>query len=287
MSQGLQELMADLVLGPVPDDALLDRLCRTHAISSEDARALHASLPRLSVYRELVRGNLKDALSLSIPRSMARLGAVFDDYFDRFLREHPPRTHYLRDVTPELLEFCQPLWQSDTRVPPYLHELARHEALHIEVSALPALPRGHVAAPLTLEQGVELSAALRLVRYSHAVHELPEDEADRSAPAARPVSLLVYRSPEHEVRYLELTPLASSIIERLLLGESLGGAVQGAAAAHGSVLTEAVLSGAAQLLADLAERGVLWGPKPPGVIAAAPASGPDDGFPKPTRPQRS
>lgn len=276
MSQGMQELMADLVLGPVPDDALLDALCRTHAISAEDARALHASLPRLAVYRELVRGNLKDALSLSIPRSIARLGAAFDEYFDRFLREHPPGTHYLRDVTTELLEFCRSLWASDERVPSYLYDLARHEALHIEVSALPAPPRGHVAAPLALDQGVELSAALRLVHYRHAVHELPDDEADRSEPSARPVALLVYRSPEHEVRYLELTPLASAIIERLLGGEALGRAIQEAAAANDSALTEAVLSGAAQLLADLAERGVLWGPKPARVTSAAPAAGPDD-----------
>ena len=69
------------------------------------------------MYRELVRGNLREAIQLSIPRSMARLGALFDEYFDRFLVERAPRTHYLRDVTPELLEFCAPLWAGDARVP--------------------------------------------------------------------------------------------------------------------------------------------------------------------------
>jgi hypothetical protein len=95
------------------------------------------------------------------------------------------------------------------------------------------LPRGHVPAPLSLAQGVELSAALRLVQYRHAVHELPADEACRTPPDERAVSLLVYRSPEHEVRYLELTPLARGILERLLAGDSLGGAVQAAATAEG------------------------------------------------------
>jgi hypothetical protein len=73
------------------------------------------------------------------------------------------------------------------------------------------------------------------------------------------VTLLAYRDPEHEVRYLELTPLACGIVERLLAGESLGQAVQGAADAAGSALSEAVLAGAAKLLADLAERGVVEG----------------------------
>jgi hypothetical protein len=241
-------------------------------VSPEDSAALEQSFDRLLVYRELTRGNLYEAVQLSIPRSMARLGAVFDEYFARFLHERAPRTHYLRDVTTELLEFCLPLWQNDARVPAYLGELALHESLHIEVSALPALPRGHVAAPLALELGVELGAALRLVSYRHAVHELPEAEADRSHPVERPVALLAYRSPEHEVRYLELTPLAHGILKRLLAGETLAQAIQGAAAEAAAPLTEAVLSGAARLLADLAERGVVWGPKIPGHPPRAPES---------------
>jgi hypothetical protein len=261
MQQGLENVFADWVLGPAPSRERLALLCKEHDIAAEDAAALSESFERLAVYRELVRGNLREALQLSIPRSMARLGPLFDEYFDRFLAEQAPRTHYLRDVTPELLTFAAPLWATDARVPSYLYELARHESLHIEVSALPSLPRGHVPAPLSIAQGVELSAALRLVQYRHAVHELPADEACRTPPDARAVSLLVYRSPEHEVRYLELTPLARSILERLLEGDSLGGAVQAAAAAEGSALSEAVLAGAAKLLADLAERGVVRGPR--------------------------
>jgi hypothetical protein len=260
MQQALEGVFAELLLGPARSRAELLALCEKHGVPALDAEALGESSERLAVYRDLVRGNLLEALRLSIPRSMARLGPLFGEYFDRFLQEHAPRTHYLRDVTPELLGFCAPLWAADARVPAYIHELGLHESLHIEVSALPTLPRGHVAAPLALERGVAVGAALRLVHYRHAVHELPDDESDRTLPAERSVALLVYRSPEHEVRYLELTPLASGIIERLLAGDTLGGAVQGAAAAAGSALTEAVLAGAAKLLADLAERGVIWGP---------------------------
>ncbi len=259
---GVESVLAELTLGPAPDTATLSALCRKHAVAADDAAALREGLPRLAVYRELVRGNLREALRLSIPRSMARLGALFDEYFDRFLAERAPRSHYLRDVTPELLDFCEPLWAADARVPAYLPELARHEALHVLVSAMATPPRGHVAGALALERGVALSAALRLVRYQHAVHELAEDETDLAVPTPRDVSLLVYRSPEHDVRYLELTPLARGIVACLLSGDSLGAAVQKAAAAEGAALTEAVLSGAAQLLAELAERGVVWGPGP-------------------------
>jgi len=268
MQEALERVFADLVLGAEPTPSALLELCRRHALGQEDTLALADSFERLLVYRELVRGNLREAIQLSIPRSMARLGPLFDEYFARFLQERAPSSHYLRDVTSELLDFCLPLWRSDPRVPTYLGDLARHESLHIEVSALPAPARDHVAAPLSLDQAVDLAPALRLMHYRHAVHELPEAESDRSEPPAREVGLLVYRSPEHDVRYLELSPLAHGIVERLLQQQPLAHAIQGAAAGAETPLTEAVLEGAARLLADLAERGVVRGPKP------APASWP-------------
>ncbi len=261
MQQALEDLLAELLLGGPPTLDSLASACRRRGIEQADAEALAESFERLLVYRELVRGNLRRAVQLSIPRTMARLGAVFDEYFDRFLLERAPRTHYLRDVTGELLDYCAPLWLEDTRVPRFLCELAYHEALHIEVSALPTLARDHVAAPLSLEAGVALSDAVRLVSYRYAVHDLPASEDDRTEAAERPVLLLVYRSPEHEVRYLELTPLAYGIARSLLEGQALGRAVARAAEEAGTPLTEAVLSGAAQLLADLAQRGVVRGPE--------------------------
>ncbi|HEY6081023.1 MAG TPA: putative DNA-binding domain-containing protein [Polyangiaceae bacterium] len=261
MQAALESVLGELLLGDEPTRTALEQLCQERGIAAPDTAALLESFERLLVYRELTRGNLREAIELSIPRSMARLGPLFDEYFARFLSERAPRTHYLRDVTTELLDFCEPLWAADPRIPGYLPELARHESLHIEVSALPSLPRGHVPAALQLEQGVELGAALRLARYRHAVHELPDTALDRSEPSRRELALLVYRSPEHEVRYLELSALAGHIVERLVAGDSLGDAVRGAAQQLGSELTEAVLASAAALLADLAERGVVWGPK--------------------------
>ncbi len=260
MQAALESVLGELLLGGEPTRATLLESCRKRGVAVADTDALLESFERLAVYRDLVQSNLREAVRLSIPRTIARLGPLFDEYFARFLREHGPRTHYLRDVTTELLDFCEPLWAQDARLPSYLPELARHESLHIEVSALPSLPRGHVPAPLELERGVELCAALRLVRYLHAVHELPEAETDRSEPSRRGVALLVYRSPEHEVRYLELSELAHAVLERLLAGSTLGAAVQDAARRLQSELNEAVLASTASLLADLAERGVVWGP---------------------------
>jgi hypothetical protein len=120
---------------------------------------------------------------------------------------------------------------------------------------------------------------VRLVHYEWAVHRLPEDETSRALPEHSAVSLLVYRSPEHEVRYLELGPFALALLENLL-SERLGvqEALVKAAQRSELPLDDHLLTRAAKLLADLAERGALLGKSAPDAAPAA------DLLPKPGNP---
>ena len=263
MQRALEGALAELTLGPEipPDDrAGVAAWLARHHLEGEDAEALSRDFPRLLVYRKLVRGNLQGALRATIPRTLSRLGSRFALDFDAFLIERPPVTHVLRDVTPSFVEFALPRWAADANVPAYLADLARHEALQVEVASQLALPKGHVPAELSLEHGVEFIAAVRLVHYAWAVHRLPESEHSRELPEANEIDLLVYRSPEHDVLYLELGPFAAALLagllgERLSLAESLRGAARRVA----SPLDDELLSRAARLLAELAERGALLG----------------------------
>jgi hypothetical protein len=77
-------------------------------------------------------------------------------------------------------------------------------------------------------------------------------------PAPRDVHLLAYRDGEHAVRWLELTPLAASITERLIAGDPLGASVARACREHEALLEPDAI---AKLLADLGFRGILLGPR--------------------------
>lgn len=263
MQAALERAMHALAFGPeidLADEGSVRAWLARSQVAPEDAEAiLAAGLERMFVYRDLVRNNLFEAIEIAIPRVIVRLGPVFDEYFDRFLRERGPRTHYLRDVTRELLDFCEPAWRDDPRVAPYMMDLARHENAQIEIGAMQSGELDASAGELDLARPVRFIEAARLMRYGHAVHRLSEDLEDETVPEARPTALLVYRNPEHEVRYLELTPLAADILERLLAGTPLGAAVTEACNASGAALTPEVLDGTARLLADLAERGALLG----------------------------
>ncbi|MEP7125902.1 MAG: putative DNA-binding domain-containing protein [Byssovorax sp.] len=230
-------------------------------VGAADAASLAAQGERrLLVYRKLVRRGLTAAIRLEIPRTAARLGAGFDAWVDRFLEDESPRSHYLRDVAFELVAWAAPRWAADADVPGYLGDLARHELTGFDVAS--ADDDGEatgIKLELELDGTARFHASVRLARYDHAVHRLLAEVSARDVPVREPTALLAYRDPEHEVRYLELTPLAAAILDRLLRGETLRSSVVGAATEQGQALGPEVLAGTARLLDDLAERGALLG----------------------------
>jgi hypothetical protein len=233
-----------------------------HGVAKEDIEAILAAPLRLAVYRTLVRNGLSSVVLRILPRTRARMNAARGGRFDvdlmAFVDQVGPRTHYLRDVPAELFAWAEPRWRADPEVPGYLPDLAAHELTHFAVAACPAARHPDQGTPVALDRPLVWVESARMVRYRWAVHELSMDETAFDLPARRDVCLLAYRDASHMVRWLELTPLAAAIIDRLLSGETLGAAVTAACNDHRTA-PAAVLPDIARLLADLASRGVVTG----------------------------
>jgi hypothetical protein len=259
-------LIADVCLG-VRSDTELARDLRAYLerydLAREDVDALCVGPRRLPLYRRLIRNNLEHVVGQMMPRARARLNEIaegaFDASFAAFLDEQGPRTHHLRDVPAEFLAWIAPRWRSDPRIPPWALDLATHEHVEFLVGAAPFPAREPKLDDVTLDRPLVFTEVRRLVRYAWAVHELPGAVEDRTTPAAREVALLVYRDEDHWVRFLELTPVAATILERLMGGETLRDGIAHACAARGVAMDDALLADTARLLADLGERGVLLG----------------------------
>jgi len=228
-------------------------------LEPRDQAALALVDPKaLFTYRSLVRGTLRSAIHQEIPRTATLLGDRFEVDLDRYFASSMPSSHYLRDVAFEFVELASAGWRADAGVPPFAHDLARHELLDFEVAASPRAPRAGAPpaeAALELERPVLFDGAARLARYDYPVHTI----AAEGAVAPRETWLFVYRDSELEIRHLELTPLAAAITRGLLDGEPLGRAVTVACEKLRATLSAATLEGVAKLLADYAERGVLIG----------------------------
>lgn len=213
---------------------------------------------QLFIYRRHVRKVLARGIRKQIPRTAARLGDAFDGWVARWIEAEGPRSRYFRDAAFEMVAWAAPRWQSDAEVPAFLGDLARHELIQFEVLTTPA-SEARPAEEITLDRGVRFDDAVRLTRYEHAVQRLEEGEEARDAAAHEPTALLVYRDEEHDARFLELTPLAAAILERLLAGATLRDAVVGGAAMLSHAVDAGVTQGTAALLEDLRARGALLG----------------------------
>jgi hypothetical protein len=265
MSEAVELAVARVCLGRDGADAVardLRGFLEGCGVADDDVEAILAEPARLLVYRSLVRNGLSSVVVRMLPRTRARMNAAcggrFDSDFARFVDEVGPRTHYVRDVPGEFFTWAEPRWRADPEVPSYLPDLAAHELAHFAVASSDDAVGEPRLAEVALDRPLAFAASVRLLVYAWAVHELSADETSHEEPRPGDVRLLGYRDSSHSVRWLELTPLAASIIERLVSGESLGEAVERACSDRG-VAPARALPDIVKLLADLGERGALLG----------------------------
>lgn len=229
-------------------------------VAGEDVETILAAPPRLALYRRLVRNNLTGVTQKMLKATRARLDAdapgAFDASFDAFLDDVGPRTHYLRDVPGEFLDWVEPRWRARTDLPEWAADLARCELVEFQIAAEIAPPNPGEAVDVAPDRALVFRGPLRVVRYAYAVHAIFAEEDARATPEARPTALLVYRDDDHAIERLELTPVQAAMMEHLLEGRTLGEAVRGAVTATGA---SQELADVARFLAELGERGVLLG----------------------------
>lgn len=213
------------------------------------------------IYRELVHARFRGALEVTIPRTLARLGAVRVEVdLEAFVALRASRSPYLRDVAREFVEFAAERWRGDPGVPRYLSDLVRHELLPFEIAAAENDPPC-AFGDLSVDACLRFQSAARLVHYRHAVHLLPEKVEDRSKPEERECWLLAYRDAGGRPRFLELSGLAAALVARLMRNEPLGVASSASCTDVGLAVNDAALADIAVLLDDLERRGALLGTK--------------------------
>jgi hypothetical protein len=263
--EALQKAIADVCLGAGADEAMardLRAFLESHGVAPDDVEAILAAPPRLAVYRTLVRNGIGkvvlDVLGGTYARLHRRVAGRFEADLAAFVDEVGPRTHYLRDVPGEFLAWVAPRWRSDAAVPAWLVDFATFELTTFAVATSAPARAPEKPVDVAIDRPLLFADSMRLLRCGWPVHELEDDEGGATPSAQRDVRLLAYRDATHAVRWLELTPLAADVVQRLAAGEPLGGAVERACAEHATV-PGAVLREVARLLADLGERGVLLG----------------------------
>jgi len=226
--------------------------------------ALGTDPARWKVYRRMVRSRLAESIEHAFERLVGVVGAdTFREIIGKFLADAPPRSHYLRDVPGEFLDFFEKNRNAVTRayaLPAFALDLARYEWAELETAYSFEEASALRVGPLDMQGVAVLSPAHRLVDLAYPVHRIETGGPDQ-AMEAEPFSLCLYRHAKtHEVAVLELTPVTAamlSLMERRTM--PLVKVVQKAAEAIGATVDVAFVEALSTLLADLIERGVLLG----------------------------
>lgn len=216
---------------------------------------------RMQMYRELFFNNVESFISSGFP--------VLRDVLDEqdwhslvqdFFALQRCTTPYFSGIPREFLAYLRDHRGERPEDPPFLVELAHYEWVELALSIAPGeVPQ---ASPALEENPLAFAVALSELAWPLA-YRFPVQRIGRhyrpAEPPAEPTYLAVYRDREEQVRFLELNP-ASYRLLRLL--EERGpcpaeACLRTIAGELGHANADALLSHGAELLRDLARRGII------------------------------
>lgn len=213
---------------------------------------------RMDVYRSLFFRNVATFVENTFPVAREILGQErWQPLVEQFFEKHLSTSPYFREIPQEFMAW---LLENPTvleTLPPWLAELLHYEWLEMHVATIDAPLPEVTTTTLELAKPVALSPFFMMAAYQWPVHTLSVQNQPSAQPAV-PTLLAVYRTAEHKVRFMQLTPQAAMLLEVLQTDPTL---TPLAAADQVSALIQQPFPAdqVAALLTDLAARDIVLG----------------------------
>lgn len=178
---------------------------------------------RIAIYRELLYNNIESFIGNGFPVIKQILGATrWDALVQDFFSRHLCTTPYFSEITEEFLVFLEEERGNVEDDPPFLLELAHYEWVELALAIHPATSfPDQTGIPQNWPRlRVEVSPLAWSLAYRFPVHRIDPDFMPESPPES-PTFLLVYRSSEDRVTFLESPPLLHRLLEIFAASEML------------------------------------------------------------------
>lgn len=217
---------------------------------------------RLRIYRELFFNNVEDFLANAFP-VLRRLYAApeWQALVRDFYARHRCSDPQFNGVAEEFVRYLDAERGEVAGDPPFLRELAHYEWVELALAiADETLTPVHADPNGDLLEGRPcLSPLAWPLVYAWPVHRIGPD-FQPGAPASTPTCLVVYRTRQDEVRFLEINPVTARLLELLTAHPDLSGRALIAMLA-GELGTDpaALLEAGAEMLQGLRGRDILLG----------------------------
>lgn len=216
---------------------------------------------RIGIYRDLIYNNMEGFLSSGFPV----IRSLHDDRQWRalvrdFLRGHRAATPYFLEIGREFLAWLQDGREPHADDPPFLAELAHYEYVEVALTVAETPGDWRPAPEDTdlLELRPTLSPLAWLLGYRFPVHRIGPDMRPEQ-PSAAPHHLLVHRTREDGIAFLELNPVTARLVHLTWHneGSTARTLLKQIADELGRADPDAVIRGGLDILKELHTRGVL------------------------------
>ncbi|MEM9305385.1 MAG: putative DNA-binding domain-containing protein [Pseudomonadota bacterium] len=220
---------------------------------------------RMAIYRDLFFNNVRGFISNNFP-VLRKL--YDDDSWDALVRDffahHQSHTPLFPELPREFLRFVEERRGPEQGDPPFLLELAHYEwaelALSLdaaEINEVAAIPDGDLLAGVPVKSPVAW-----LLSYQFPVQHIRPD-FQPSEPSAQPTHLVVYRTREDDVRFMELNAVSARLLQLVDADTGATGlqCIEQVATELGTTV-DAITGAGRQVLEQLRSRDILLGTQP-------------------------
>ncbi len=174
---------------------------------------------RMQVYREIVFNNFLARVRACFP---GRLGILGKRRFSKLVRQCFSSQYFnsplFKDIPGSFVAFMHSLTLADAELPEHTAQLAHYEWIElvlsrqVEPSHADTLPEAIPEANALLHRVVKLTAVHRLLHYDFPVHQLSKK---KKATTPVPTFLLVYRTPEFQIQFIQLNAVTFQLLKQL------------------------------------------------------------------------
>jgi hypothetical protein len=234
---------------------------------------------RMRLYQKLLYNKIEGSLLACFPVARALLGKRrWTRLVKSFIADHRCVLPCYRQIPDEFVAYLENRQALDDE-PPFLAELAHYEWIELvlmvaeEEPGCPAVdPGGDLLAGCP-----QFAPVARLLSYRYPVQRIAPGKPGwarwkktAGEAAAEPAFILGFRTPEDDVRFIELNPAAARLVEAL---QTTGSSGQDALASLAAELRhpnpETLVSFGAELLRGLRDQSAILGVRRPGASPRA------------------
>ncbi len=214
---------------------------------------------RMAMYRELFFNNIDSFLTANFPV----LRAILDDrqwqaLAQDFFAKHECHSPHFSKIPEEFLDYLQNERDNSADFP-FMLELAHYEWVEMALSiALETMPDQQQSPDKLIDQSIRLSALAWPLAYQYPVQKISPDFLPEAVPE-QPTFLIVYRNPQDEVNFIEITPLTYRLLDIIQEHEGIltEDCLKQVAEESQHPNPDLIIAGGLQILKELAKKTII------------------------------